>query len=453
MPIRYARVREAAAAVMQAALTALAAIEAEPVFVPETGLGWRRSGQETLVVVRRRRWRPPLPLSTGGWWDRLEPMTAFRDALAAHPDLGGRVDTLVGFEFSRTNRSLTEMLYRHLLEPLVTRAGGYVWDRAVFQECYTDVEAGLLAPTVRLVQVVPLLGFDLTGDRAIDLGAGLGIRLMSDAELSAVVDAGLPDQASGNTQYREVSRFYQCALVRHSTHAVCAGGATAAVTPPARLDECAQRLLIALRLVCGGSVTLGRHLQMQHPDDFDAAPGCTIDRSWSQAPDLGRPTILWSTDDLALIQDIMQRLEHPGVTGDRSLQMAIRRVMAAGALAEPEDRLVDLVIAGEALFIHGAGRMRTKTDRSPKRDQIAAGAVDLLTSDPVLGADPDAIEALAKGSYRRRNHEVHADPGPVPQIPLLDGSPAAGLNVALVDLEKVMRRACLLRIQQATTTP
>lgn len=115
------------------------------------------------------------------------------------------------------------------------------------------------APTVRLVQLVPLLGFDLAGGRSVDLGAGLGIRLMSDAEPSAVVDAGLRDQAGGSIQYREVSRFYRCALVRHSTHPVRAGAGLAAATPPTRLDECARRLLIALRLVCGGSVVLPRH--------------------------------------------------------------------------------------------------------------------------------------------------------------------------------------------------
>ncbi len=77
---------------------------------------------------------------------------------------------------------------------------------------------------------------------------------------------------------------------------------------------------------------------------------------------------------------------------------------------------------------------------------------DLLTSAPVISAGSDAVKALLKGWYRRCNPEVHADPGAAPQIPLLDGRAALDLEIAPADLEKVMRRAALLRIQRAIAT-
>ncbi|SDI00252.1 hypothetical protein SAMN05421505_1309 [Sinosporangium album] len=51
----------------------------------------------------------------------------------------------------------------------------------------------------------------------VDLENGLVIRLMTDAELSAAAQVGLPDQETLGTLSRSVSRMHQCAVVKVTT--------------------------------------------------------------------------------------------------------------------------------------------------------------------------------------------------------------------------------------------
>ncbi|WP_329426430.1 hypothetical protein OG339_39935 [Streptosporangium sp. NBC_01495] len=445
MTIRYDDMREATAVLMQEALVALSAAEPEPVFAEYVGRdGWWRSSQETLVVRRRRRWQHPPFLSSYDWWNRLPQMSTFRAVLASHPELSGKVDTLIGFDFSATRRELSVVLIADLLTPLVEAFGSYIFDQAFFDDTYERVEAGLLAPTVRLVQAVPLLGFDMALHPQVHLGDGITIRLMTDAELSAAIQTGLPDQATSSTLSRSVSRFYQCAVVKVTTYPIRVGEVAGHVNPPPSIDEDVSRLQIALRLVCGGSVTIGRSFQMQHPDDFDASFGYSASLSWSQTPDLTRPTLLLSTAEVASIQQLMTMLAAPAVTGDRPLQMAIRRLVSGGSHGLPEDRLVDLMVAAEALFIHGAGHGRTRE----KKVLIAAGAAILLDRDQELGTSSAGISGFMSKAYDLRNHQVHADPGVLPSMSLLNGSRASTLQPVVTDLERVIRRAVTLAIHQ-----
>jgi hypothetical protein len=55
MTIRYADMHDATAALIEAALAELAATEPGPSFTEYVGRdGWKRSSQETLVLVRRQ---------------------------------------------------------------------------------------------------------------------------------------------------------------------------------------------------------------------------------------------------------------------------------------------------------------------------------------------------------------------------------------------------------------
>lgn len=445
MTTQYEDVREAAAALMEAILKELASVEAEPAFAEYVGGdGWRRRFQETLVVVRRTRWQHPLVLASYDWWDRLPQMKTFRTVLASHKELHDRVDTLIGFDFSASRRDLIQMLIADLLTPLVEASYRYIFDRAAFDSVYERVEAGLLASTVRLLQVVPLLGFDMAVRPQVVLGNGLVIRTMTDVELSAAIQSGLPDQATSSTLSRAVSRFYQHAVIKETAYPIRVGDVPGPVVVPQPIEDDALRLQTALRLVCGGSVTTGRPFQMQHPDDFGANPGYSASLSWSQSPDLERPTLLLSPTQTASIRQMMAMLITPAVAANRPLQMAIRRLVSAGSRGMPEDRLVDLTIAAEALFIHGAGHGVTQR----KKAVIASGAASLLGDDPDLGARGAEISRFFRGAYERRNHEVHADPTQPATTRLLDGSLAVTLHALVEDLERVMRRAFTLIIHE-----
>ncbi|MFL5909840.1 MAG: hypothetical protein ACJ768_04645 [Gaiellaceae bacterium] len=304
-----------------------------------------------------------------------------------HPELSSRVDDLIGFSFGLRRRQLIPILTIELLTPLVDASRTYTFDRACFDAAYARVEAGLLADIVRLIQAVPLLGFDMALQSDVRVTDELVIRLMTEAELTAAIQAGMPIQASMSTTGRIVSRLHQRALIKVSDHPVQVGSPPGPVAVPASIEDEARRVQIALRLVCGGSVTTGRPFQIQHPDDFNAHPGHSATLSNVELPDESRATILRTPDQLTQIQEMMTLLADPAITDDRPLQMALRRLISAGSRGLAEDRLVDLTVAAEALFIHAAGLGKTRQKRSP----IAAGAVALLADDAEIHASASDI--------------------------------------------------------------
>lgn len=443
MTIRFADIRDATAVLIKAALAELKLSEPGPRFIEYRGLdGWQRSSQETLVLAKRQAWRHPLALSSYGWWDRLPQMEDFRRTLASHPELSSRVDALIGFGFSATRRPLSRVLTMQVLTPLVEETRSYIFDQDTFNDVYARVEAGLLTQTVRLLQLVPLLGFETALRTPVTLTSGLVIRLMEDVEISAALQAGLPDHATSSPTSRTVPQEYQRALVKVSSYPIRVGEVPDPIETPASIEQEARRLQISLRLVCGGSVTLGRPLQMQHPGDFDAARSYSASLTRVEVPDENRLTILYSQEQVAEVEQMMVMLTDPAVTRNRSLQMAIRRMVTSGSRGLAEDRLVDLMVAAEALFIHGAGYGQTHH----KSQLIAGGAAVLLGNDPEFGASATDISSFMRGCYMRRNHEVHADPTPPAASPLLDGTLSTSLDGSVQDLERLMRRAVTLTI-------
>ena len=100
-------------------------------------------------------------------------------------------------------------------------------------------------------------------------------------------------------------------------------------------------------------------------------------------------------------------LRLPNVQQDHSLQVTIRRLVIAGTRNDDSDRLIDLSIAAEALFIQ-----RGNLPRGTKGDKIAAGAAQLLGDDPQLSASTTEISDFMAEIYRARNAEIHGDGQP-----------------------------------------
>jgi hypothetical protein len=143
---------------------------------------------------------------------------------------------------------------------------------------------------------------------------------------------------------------------------------------------------------------------------------------------------------------VFELLRQPAVLLAGALQVALRRLVFAGARTQTEDRLIDLIICSEALFIHHVGN----TSRQSQSATIAAAAERLLGSDPDLGVAPGDVQSFMSAAYRRRNAEVHGDPRQ--QVPLVDlrGDPAANLEAMVDDLDRLMRRACQLILDRAS---
>ena len=420
----------------------------EPHFVLQRDYrSWKRSQQEVFLGNEHELWQHPTEFSSSDWWRTLPEYHALRAVIDDHEVLRTRLDNMVGYPSSLLRRRLDTIVVEHLLTPVVMKTRSYRFDHDAFETAYAALETGLLTDTVRLVEYVPLLGFTISSPlEGIPLPDGLTIRPMNDAEVSEAVRVmGIPIGQFTSTNSFLLSRFHQNALVLERNLPVHSGhDQHSDAAAPSPFDNAARRMLTALRLVCGGSVTYGRPMCLQNQEDFDAQRYASAALTEVHHPVEDRPTLLIDPTEVLELHEVYAILSDPRILAMQFLQNALRRLVMAGSRGLAEDRLIDLCIAAESLFVHHSGLPRTRT----KRDHLVAGAKALLSGDPAT--DDRHIEELIRDAYQRRNSEIH---GEVARAGLLDGSTTHDLHVLVDDFERLLRRsACLFLIRAADAT-
>ncbi|WP_051362475.1 hypothetical protein [Amycolatopsis thermoflava] len=204
----------------------------------------------------------PERVTVVGWLSTFAEMTAVREAIDADPVLGTRLDTMVGTEFELNLRPLDWLLVEHLLEPMIVACRSYEFDEAAFEFQFNRLDAGLRCDTIRFVEFVPLNGF--TSSMAdIALADDVVLRPMTDNQVNRAIQAlAVPVEFSGGPNSVQVSRFHWWAVMREQGYPVRSYKQGMPEQPQApdfpRLEEPAQRLVTALRIVCGGSVVATR---------------------------------------------------------------------------------------------------------------------------------------------------------------------------------------------------
>lgn len=450
MSVAHVPLQNAAASLVTAVLAALADTGNEPRFVIQRDFrSWKRSQQEVFLSNEHELWQHPIEFTSSDWWYTLPEYHALRMVVQDHEVLRTRLDTLVGFPSSLVRRQLDTVLVQYLLTPVVMATRSYRFDRDAFEAAYAVVEAGLLTDTVRLVEYVPLLGFEMSSPLAgTPLPDGLTIRPMSDAELSEAVRVmGIPIGPFTSTNSITLSRFHQNALVLERPLPVHSGNDQHPdATVPSPFSNASRRMLTALRLVCGGSVAYGRPMCLQNQEDFDAQRYASAILTEVHHLADNRPTLLVDPAKVDDLHEVYALLSDPRILGMRFLQNALRRLVMAGSRALPEDRLIDLCITAESLFIHHSGLAKTRN----KQDHLVAGAKALLAGDTELHTQDRHIERLIRDAYRRRNTEMHGDVAGTERIHLLNGSTTQDLRDLVGDFERLLRRTARLFLIRAT---
>ncbi|PWI06397.1 hypothetical protein DIZ27_33415 [Streptomyces sp. NWU339] len=362
----------AAANLVTAVLDALAEKGGGPRFVLQRDYrSWKGSQQEVFLGHEHELWQHPVEFSSSDWWCSLPEYQALRAVVDDHEVLCTRLDTLVGFPSSLVRRQLDTVVVQYLLTPVVEATRAYRFDRDAFEAAYAAVEAGLLTETVRLVEYVPLLGLDMSPSLAgASLPDGLTIRPMSDVELSEAVRVmGIPIGQFTSTNSFILSRLHQNALVLERDFPVHSGSDQHPdAATPSPFDDAARRMLTALRVVCGGSVTYGRPMRLQDQEDFDAHRYASAILTAVHHPTEGRPTLLVDRAKVEELHEVYALLSDPRILRMRFLQNALRRLVMAGSRVLPEDRLIDLCITAESLFIQHPGLPPdTEQARTPRR--------------------------------------------------------------------------------------
>ncbi|MFY1696085.1 hypothetical protein [Solwaraspora sp. WMMA2101] len=437
---RHGSRRAAVAALVRRVLTHLAASEGKPrIGRMIDNQRWWRHGQETFLGIRPQAWDMPDDVPIVGWLDKFAEMADVRQSYATDLVLRDRVDAMIGAAGTLQARNFAWLLVQHVIEPMVLATATYEFDDTVFDRFFEAFDRGLASDQVHMVEFLPLNGFD-SNEVVILLPDGLVLRRMTDRQMGFAIDQlAVPRMVGGSVNSVRISRFDQWALTITRTYPVVAGhGDHQAPAAPAfpTLDGSARRVVTALRLVCGGSVVATRPLLAQSDDEFPIVPSYTAIHSAFDSADNERPTLLM-TDGLGQFRAVYTALAWPHVEADQSLQVAIRRLVLAGSRNTDSDRLIDLSVSAEALFIK-----RANLPKGTKGDKIAAGAANLLATEPDLSANN--VEAFMKTLYQARNAEIHGDGQPYASLHLVSGSPATSLREMVDDAERIMRRAVLL---------
>lgn len=171
--------------------------------------------------------------------------------------------------------------------------------------------------------------------------------------------------------------------------------------------------------------------------------GLAAGRRWcrSRVPIPTAPTQLLTGDDIAAVRTLYQALGTPAVRGHRSLQTALRRLVQAGSQTRADDRLLDAIISGEALFLQ-----RDPPKNRGKRRPLAERAAQLLADDPVLLSPGAVIADLLQNAYEVRNAIVHGDDDVPVNVTRLDGQTTTRLDDLVDDTIGVLSRAAHLAI-------
>jgi hypothetical protein len=162
-------------------------------------------------------------------------------------------------------------------------------------------------------------------------------------------------------------------------------------------------VLTALRLLKAGRVAAAGHVTTSNGLSGSAS-SCTRDDpvvEWGQGYQLG-------AGDAAELTRLYSQLSSKAAKSDRAIQVALRRFGYAQIRTRPEDRILDLLIAAEALFLTGSGDPLV---RSELAFRLSIRAAHLLS--PPGDARKQAF-ADWRDAYLARSAVVHgADPAEI----------------------------------------
>lgn len=399
---------------------------------------WQRRGQERFGPATPAQWESPRIDGATLRYDQFRAMDQLRQAIRDDSDLEGWMDMLVGPAHSRQRRGLLWRTLDWFFNRLVVTTRAYRLDEAAFKPLYAELEQAWLTRTVVVADYVPLIGLD-SSETELPLAGGYCVRRMTDDEMNAALSHGaLPIQNLCTPGSVDVSRFNQWALVHAETVDLVAGhrdeGPTDLGLPLPDLHDAAHRLITSLRIVVGGSVQSTRAIRYFRPSILDSPSGSAILSPFGNV-DPDRPCILHRQDtaDVALVWSRLAQL----ATHDAAVGIAVRRLVFAGGRIDATDRLLDLMIAAEALV-----KSATGSSGSRSRGAELGRLVARVPSAPqALGTTSAQIEAFVTRAYGARNAAIHADRSSMKAFRRLRGGTTSDLNLMVDDVDEVVRLA------------
>ena len=324
------------------------------------------------------------------------------DALYSHPTIKDRVDKLVG-----TTLGLMQ-LQAELVPGMVLARMESLED---FDEAFGEVYRWLIRETTTYCLVAALPTLDLKNG-PIDLDSGVEIDLMTKREMVACLMHGV---IASSPAFDMVEMAPQAALRVRQTLTVVVDGER---PERAELDllwndwrSAIEDALTALRLYKSGPMRSSGAVYLPL-----GPPPITHSFEIPTPRPAERRTYTLTSDDASALRAFWhavrsRAISEPATPQRRALLIALRRFGFADERSRPVDRLIDLMIAAEALFL--------PAERGSGAFKVAVRAAAFLSG---LGDPSRDVFQHFKVAYKARNAIAHGDE--VPNLKFPDGADA-----------------------------
>ena len=371
----------------------------------------------------------------------LEDLQSFRactDQAKTDPIIGPQLNQLLGTNIGKHQLTL-EKIMRSLVGQMCLEDGSFEFHEDKFQKKWELVSRDLTETTFSHVTIAPLPL--LAAPFPLRISPGIVIDRLTSEEITTCVRVGILRPQTPDFELIELDR----AIGLRCTNSMKKVVGEEASAPdrgsfgqrgPIDSNSIVTDILTALRLfkqgkvLCLGEVSThvgwllhgGFHFRLRENRPFDTA------NYEIQEPEVAELQKLWH--DLTV-----------GTLDERPfLAMALRRFNMASERRQLDDRIVDLMIGAESLFLHDVGGPR---DRGELRFRLAFRAAKFVESPRYSERQ---VFNLMRKSYDARNRVVHG--GTIKDTKLPDNT-TANLGDFISEIEEVMR----LGIRKALTDP
>ena len=364
----------------------------------DRGSGWVASG-DAFVLREHEDWQYDAQRHAGTMEGTVEYAAAIA-ALRAHPVIGPRLDTIFGGWTLEAGAVPAMLLGRMLAEVDDVESD-------IFDQVFTPLYEWLTRDDESVIVVAPLSGV-ASDEVPIQLATGVEIDRMTDDEVIACLTTRvIPSFGLATVAFVDP----RIAIRMRERHPVDQGYMS--TDPLLGRIEPIEAVVHALRLVKAGNVSVPGFV------DMPEAPYRRAFR-WTPVSALPhRPFVTYTLDasEVEPLRTLWAGLRDERVTvrkRQKALRTAIRRFGFAGERSRPDDQILDMMIAAEALFLAG--------EKTENRDKLSLRAALFL--DPA-DRSPREVARFFRAAYDIRSTLAHGGEVDESDLPELDGAPAS----------------------------
>lgn len=355
------------------------------------------------------------------------------DVLHADIRLNDQVDTLVGTAYSGTRRIEAASLGRRVLP----RPNELADAGESFVARYAELELFLATDEIEYTTIWPLPG--LTSDvLPVQLDSKLELAAMSDRELGFALDTEIirPPFPRGGIFWPQLSpqrEHRTCARYRHSLPKLVGDRyAAEELHASQEIEDELRQIEAALRESL--SIVLPDAIGVAGRFDIVSQPGSPLaggvgfrQATLPQGPRLRR--VHMNDDQASELVRVWTLVRQPGLQRHKGLALALRRLSYQAQREQPEDELLDTIIAAEALYLTEMG---DAAERGELRYRLALRAA-LWTDPEQVGFTKREVLSLMKSAYDARSAIAHGG------TPKPKDMKVRGQKVSLPELAKIAK--------------